>query len=71
MPISPLDHSVDPLIKYLWVFQKIFDISKEIPCFSKPGDQIIFYPITLKEHENIKILVDAGVYQMESEVIDG
>jgi inhibitor of KinA len=48
-----------------------FDISKEIPCFSKPGDQIIFYPITLKEHENIKILVDAGVYQMESEVIDG
>ena len=48
-----------------------FDISKEIPCFSKPGDQIIFYPITLKEHENIKILVDAGVYQMESEVIHG
>lgn len=48
-----------------------FDISKEIPCFSKPGDQIIFYPITLKEHENIKILVDAGVYQIKSEVIDG
>jgi len=48
-----------------------FDISKEIPCFSKPGDQIIFYPITLKEHENIKILVDAGVYQIKSEVING
>lgn len=47
-----------------------FDITKEIPCFSKPGDQIIFYPITIKEHENIKILVDAGVYQMESEVIN-
>jgi len=25
----------------------------------------------LKEHKNIKILVEAGVYQMESEVIDG
>ncbi|HEY5688712.1 MAG TPA: 5-oxoprolinase subunit PxpB [Yeosuana sp.] len=47
-----------------------FDISEDIPCFSKPGDQIIFFPITLKDHENIKILVDAGVYQMESEVID-
>ncbi|MFH6770102.1 5-oxoprolinase subunit PxpB [Gaetbulibacter aquiaggeris] len=47
-----------------------FDVSKKTPCFSKPGDQIIFYPITLKDHENIKILVDTGVYQMESEVID-
>lgn len=47
-----------------------FDVYNETPCFAKPGDRILFYPITIKEHEHIKILVDAGVYQMESEVID-
>ncbi len=48
-----------------------FDVTKEIPCFSQPGDQIVFYPISLREYENIKTLVDEGVYQMESEVLDG
>lgn len=47
-----------------------FDISKDIPCFAKAGDRIQFYPISLKEHRDIKILVDAGVYQIESELTD-
>ncbi|WP_370476597.1 5-oxoprolinase subunit PxpB [Tamlana flava] len=48
-----------------------FNIKKEEPCFAKAGDQIKFCPITLKEHADIKTLVDAQVYQLESEVIDG
>lgn len=48
-----------------------FDISKTIPCFTKLGDEIKFYPITLKKHKDISALVNAGVYQLESEVICG
>ncbi|SFZ94401.1 inhibitor of KinA [Flaviramulus basaltis] len=47
-----------------------FDVSKEQPCFAKAGDRIQFYSIDLKEYQNIKILVDAKVYQIESEVIN-
>lgn len=45
-----------------------FDISKEQPCFANPGDQIKFYPINLKAYQDIKTLVEASVYQLESEV---
>lgn len=48
-----------------------FDVTKEVPCFASLGEQIVFKPITLKEYNHVKILVEAGVYQMESEVIDG
>jgi len=48
-----------------------FDVTKEVPCFAKPGDQIQFSSITFEEHQTIKLLVDEGVYQMESEVING
>lgn len=47
-----------------------FDASRDSPCFIKAGDRIKFYPISLKEHQNIKTLVDANVYQIESEVIN-
>jgi inhibitor of KinA len=47
-----------------------FDVIKDIPCFAKPGDKIIFQSITQNEHKNIKLLVDAGIYQIESEVFD-
>lgn len=50
---------------------KFFDVSKSIPCFVKPGDKIQFYPITLKQHKNITALINAGVYQLESEVLNG
>ena len=48
-----------------------FDVNKDKPCFASPGDKIVFNPITLNEHKNIKAQVDAGVYKLESEVIDG
>ncbi|GAA4900960.1 5-oxoprolinase subunit PxpB [Flaviramulus aquimarinus] len=48
-----------------------FDSSKEQPCFAKAGDRLQFYQVSLKEHQNIKALVDAKVYQLESEVLDG
>jgi inhibitor of KinA len=48
-----------------------FNSNKTIPCFVKPGDKIEFYPIDLKQHQDISTLVEAGVYQLESEVIRG
>jgi len=48
-----------------------FDVSKENPCFAKAGDQIQFYPISLKAYRDIKTLVDAGVYQIASTLNDG
>ncbi|UKM64395.1 5-oxoprolinase subunit PxpB [Flavobacteriaceae bacterium GSB9] len=48
-----------------------FNMESETPCFASAGDQIKFYPISIKEHQDIKALVDANVYQIESEVIDG
>lgn len=48
-----------------------FDVSKEVPCFAQSGDRISFYQVSKKEYDNIKALVEAGVYQIESEVIDG
>ncbi|KAB1069187.1 5-oxoprolinase subunit PxpB [Tamlana haliotis] len=37
------------------------------PCFAKPGDGIHFYEVSLKTFNDIKVLVDAGVYQIERE----
>lgn len=48
-----------------------FDVSKEKPCFAKAGDKLQFYSISLKEHQNIKTLVDANVYQLEREELNG
>lgn len=45
-----------------------FNVSKDEPCFAKAGDCIQFYPVSIKEYYDIKTLVDANVYQMESEV---
>jgi inhibitor of KinA len=47
-----------------------FDMSKDKPCFAKAGDKIKFYPVSKKEHHDIKILVDANVYQIENEVLN-
>ncbi|GAA3630305.1 5-oxoprolinase subunit PxpB [Flavivirga jejuensis] len=48
-----------------------FNPNNNVPCFVNAGDKIIFKPISLKEYKDIKTLVDAGVYQLESEVLDG
>lgn len=47
-----------------------FDVSKETPCFAKAGDKLQFYAVSKKEYNNIKILAEAGVYQIESEVLN-
>lgn len=47
-----------------------FDVSKPSPCFACAGDSIQFYPVTLDEYHYIKTLVEAGVYQIESEVFN-
>lgn len=46
-----------------------FNVEKEAPCFASAGDQIQFYSVSKKEHADIQVLVNAGVYQIESEVI--
>lgn len=46
-----------------------FNVEKESPCFASAGDQIQFYSVSKKEHADIQVLVNAGVYQIESEVI--
>lgn len=48
-----------------------FNPKLDIPCFAKPLDRIKFKAVSLLEYEDIKVLVDAGVYQIESEVFDG
>ncbi len=50
---------------------EFFNPKNAIPCFANAGDKIIFKPVSIKEYKDIKMLIDAGVYQLESEVIDG
>ena len=47
-----------------------FNVNKEFPCFAKAGDKIHFVPISLKEHQELTVLINSGVYQLESEVIN-
>ena len=49
---------------------EFFNPKLESPCFAKAGDKISFKPITIQEFKTIKFLVEAGVYQIESEVLD-
>ncbi len=48
-----------------------FNINKKEPSFAKAGDKIQFYAITKKKHNDIKTLVEAGVFQLEGEVLNG
>ena len=41
----------------------LFNINKTSPCFIKPGDKVKFSPISLKEHELIKIQVESNIYK--------
>ena len=47
-----------------------FNSNHSKPCFAQSGDRIKFYPVSKKQYEEIKMLVDADVYQLESEVIN-
>lgn len=48
-----------------------FNTAEQVPCFAKPGDKIVFCPVSFKEHQTIKNLVVGGAYNIEREVIDG
>ena len=50
---------------------EFFNPKLKTPCFAKAGDHIIFQPISLSAYKNIKILVEAGVYQLDSEAYHG
>lgn len=50
---------------------RFFNAHSIIPCFAKAGDKIKFVPISLIKYNEIKILVDADDYEIESEVRDG
>lgn len=50
---------------------EFFNPKSNPPCFAKAGDKISFTPISISEYHDIKILSAAGVYQLESEVMDG
>ena len=41
----------------------LFNIKKTSPCFIESGDKIKFIPISLKEHELIKIQVESNIYK--------
>ena len=41
------------------------------PCFAKPLDKIEFVPVSISKYKDIKLLVEADVYQLESEVCHG
>tara|TARA_R110002050_G_scaffold261556_1_gene401723 strand:- start:260527 stop:261279 length:753 start_codon:yes stop_codon:yes gene_type:complete len=50
---------------------EFFNPKLESPCFAKAGDRIIFKPVSLKAYNDIKILVEAGVYQLEKKLVNG
>lgn len=50
---------------------EFFNPKLESPCFAKAGDKIIFKSVSLKTYNDIKILVEAGVYQLENKLVNG
>lgn len=50
---------------------EFFNPKLKTPCFANPLDKIEFKQVSLSEYKDIKMLVEAGVYQLESEVFHG
>jgi len=50
---------------------EFFNSSKKIPCFAKAGDKIQFVAVSEDEYHQIRLKVNNGTYQIESEVVDG
>ena len=46
-----------------------FNPKKEQPCFAKSGDEIQFYKIDIEEYEQIKKLVEEGIYELERKIL--
>ncbi|TNJ42966.1 5-oxoprolinase subunit PxpB [Tamlana fucoidanivorans] len=47
-----------------------FNVANSEPCFVNAGDTIKFYAVSQEEYNDIKVLVQAGVYQLTSKMID-
>ena len=41
----------------------------DTPCFARPGDKIEFYPISLKTHQDISVLVKEQVYVLDYKLL--
>lgn len=50
---------------------EFFNPKLEHPCFARPGDKISFHSVSMKAYNDIKMLVENGVYQIESEDLYG
>ncbi|MFD0835892.1 5-oxoprolinase subunit PxpB [Mariniflexile aquimaris] len=50
---------------------EFFNPKQAVPCFANPLDKIEFKAVSISEYKDIKVLVDEGVYQLESEVLYG
>ncbi len=48
---------------------RFFDVTKEVPCFAKSGDEIKFTSISEEEYFKIKGEVKKGLYKIEKKVI--
>ena len=46
-----------------------FNLKNKNPCFAKSGDEIQFYRISIKEHQQIKTQEEIGFYQIEKKLI--
>ena len=46
-----------------------FNPKSEQPCFAKSGDEIQFYKIDIEEYEQIKKLVEEGIYELERKIL--
>lgn len=47
-----------------------FDVSKSKPCFGSQGDKIQFEPVSLKEYQDVKALVEIDAYQIKKITIN-
>lgn len=47
---------------------EFFDPTQNPPCFSSAGDYLKFYPINKVVHQKIKEEVEAGVFEIDSEI---
>jgi inhibitor of KinA len=48
----------------------LFDKSKDIPCFAKPGDKVKFFQVSEDQYKLIEKEVEFGLYELNKEVLN-
>ncbi len=48
----------------------LFDKSKDIPCFAKPGDRVKFFQVSEDQYKLIEKEVEFGLYELNKEVLN-